>query len=357
MLIGNGWIEPEAGYKSYLPYALQTGLLQHGSEAYDTVNNVLTECLQAIKDHGVEINIPQCEGVLQSLYEATLIKDAEGTNMCLNGYDRTLKDTFPSCGANWPLELQYVSPYLRRSDVLEAIHAEDQVLGWRECSGLVGSRLRARNSAPSSTLFPDLLKQVPILLFSGSNDIICNHISTEMFIAELEWNGEKGFGAAQAERWIHMGEDIGTLQTARNLTYVLFSNASHMVPYDFAERTRKMLDNFMKVTIQQDGDQEEDISTPDELDNDTKDTTNDDSKQGLLEKYKQYYKAGSVALVIVILAVLGLVWFIWKHKGSIRRRYGFDKLGLQESGGATDTELEELVSLLKYSVSSVLMWE
>lgn len=267
--------------------------------------------------------------------------------MCFNVYDYTLKDTYPSCGMNWPYELEYMNPYLRRSDVLEAIHATDKKTGWTECNGAVSSRFRAQNSRPSSELFPDLLQSIPILLFSGTNDVICNHLSTEYFAGGLHWNGAKGFGEGSRHEWIFEGQDVGHYQIARNLTYVQIYNASHMVPYDKPRLSRDMLDRFMGMDVQPLSDtlpeaSREDETIPIEPSNPESPSTSEGAISKF-ERYRKYYKAGSVALVVIILAVVTLGYCVYKHRGTIQRRYGFDKLGLQESGRADDTELEELV--------------
>ena len=354
LLIGNGWIDPMSGYSSYLPFAVQAGLLQPGTEQYKAVAATSEACDKEKQTHGSSVHNPVCEQILSKLFEVTLTRDAQGTNMCFNVYDYNLRDTYPSCGMNWPSELQYMNPYLRRKDVLEAIHATDKKTGWTECNGAVGAQFRALNSKPSSALFPDILKHIPILLFSGSNDVICNSLSTTNFIDALEWNGKKGFESDAKQEWSFEDQDVGHYRIARNLTYVEIYNASHMVPYDKPALTRNMLDRFMGLDAGPIGTAQAPIpvetipETPIGYIPEEKTTTDETTATkeayltSKLKKLKQYYKAGSVALVVVLLAVAGLVFFIYKHRGSIKRRYGFDKLGLQESGRANETELEEL---------------
>jgi hypothetical protein len=70
----------------------------------------------------------------------------------------------------------------------------------------------------------------------------------------MEWNGGKGFELspgnwAPREEWVFQGESAGMYQTARNLTYVLFYNSSHMVPFDVPLRSRDMLERFIGVNI------------------------------------------------------------------------------------------------------------
>ena len=96
------------------------------------------------------------------------------------------------------------------------------------------------NSPPSITLLPTLLEHIPILLFSGDKDLICNHLGTEEMIHRMTWLNGTGFedppgsgSWAPRQPWTFDGEPAGFYQTARNLTYVLFYNSSHMVPFDY----------------------------------------------------------------------------------------------------------------------------
>ena len=117
--------------------------------------------------------------------------------MCVNIYDIRLSDTYPSCGMNWPPDLTYITPYLRRDDVRVALHAPKDSNAWAECRSTVGSALSAKKSKPSVELLPKILdKGVKVLLFSGDQDLICNYVGTERMIEKLEWNGETGFNVS-----------------------------------------------------------------------------------------------------------------------------------------------------------------
>lgn len=47
-------------------------------------------------------------------------------------------------------------------------------------------------SASSITLLPSVLERIPVLLFAGDQDYICNHMGIEKLIDRMAWNGEKG---------------------------------------------------------------------------------------------------------------------------------------------------------------------
>lgn len=211
------------------------------------------------------------------------------------------------------------------------IDTDKKKTGWTECSGGVSGSFRARNSAPAIEILPSLLEHMPILLFSGDQDLICNHLGTEEMIHHMTWLNGTGFedppGSgtwAPRQPWTFEGEPAGFYQSARNLTYVLFYNSSHMVPFDYPRRTRDMLDRFVGVDIRGIGGEDsqsqvggETNRPPTSVDETTKQS--EESKAEEKEKLKQatwraYYRAGAAALVFVIIAALGLGFFVYRQR-------------------------------------------
>ncbi|CAG8949811.1 hypothetical protein HYFRA_00004135 [Hymenoscyphus fraxineus] len=348
MLIGNGWISPEEQYKAYLTYSYERGLVQHGTEIAKRLESQQAVCMSALNENGGKdrVDIPKCEQILQSILKETQKKGPNGEMQCTNMYDIRLTDTYPSCGMNWPPDLDQVTPYLRRKDVTEALHINaGKTTGWTECSGAVGSAFRAKQSKPSIQILPELLKEVPIVLFSGAEDLICNHIGTEDLISNLEWNGGKGFELspgtwAPRRNWEFEGQAAGFYQEARNLTYILFYNSSHMVPFDFGRRTRDMLDRFMKVDIGSIGGVPTDSRIDGEKGLETSvgghpnSTAAQEAETAKLEaaKWQAYYKSGEIVLVIVVIAAAAWGYYVWKER---RQRPGYKSL----FGGETPMSL------------------
>lgn len=131
----------------------------------------------------------------------------------------------------------------------------------------------------SVTLLPGLLEKIPILLFAGDKDFICNHLGIERLIEALEWNGSMGFGVSTREitplralkisterqdtrldrkrnrRWnlgrreeshICQGRCRWHLVASRSSSLQVY-NSSHMVPYDVPHVAHDMMLRFMGV--------------------------------------------------------------------------------------------------------------
>lgn len=332
LLIGNGWISGKDQYPSYISYAKEAGLVKDGSEASGHLDQMLLACTAELdkggKDH---VDVGVCEAILQEILR---ISQKELKGECINMYDTRLKDSYPSCGMNWPPDLTQLKPYLRREDVTKAIHIDqDKKTGWTECNGPVGGAFNAAKSKPSLTLLPELLKTVPILLFSGDKDLICNHLGTEELINNLEWNGGKGMELsagtwAPRSDWVFEGEAAGIYQSARNLTYVKFYNASHMVPFDFPRRSRDMLDRFMGVDIASIGGAPADSVLDGEKAPSTSvgghpnSTAAQEAEQDKLQEaaWRAYRRSGEVALFFVLIAAVAWGYFVWRDR---RRRAGY----------------------------------
>ncbi|KAH0543637.1 Cell death protease [Glutinoglossum americanum] len=337
LLIGNGWISPLHQYNAYLPYSYKRGLVQGGSEIATRLEAQQSICLSILSKRvaggNLTIDEPQCEAVLTSILSETS-KWTGDVSECVNMYDVRLKDTYPSCGMNWPPDLADVTPYLRRPAVLEALHVNpDKRTGWQECSGPVSGAFKARNSKPAIELLPGLLEKMPILLFSGDQDLICNYMGTEDLIHNMEWNGGKGFETspgtwAPRQSWTFEGEPAGIYQEARNLTYVLFYNSSHMVPFDYPRRTRDMLDRFIGVDIASIGGTPADSRIDGEKGLETSvgghpnSTAAEEAERQRLQKatWDAYYKSGEIALVVVAIAAGIWGWCVYRDR---RRRGGY----------------------------------
>ena len=51
-----------------------------------------------------------------------------------------------------------------------------------------------RRSNSSVTVLPRVLERVPVLIFAGDQDLICNYVGLENMIQGLTWNGATGLG-------------------------------------------------------------------------------------------------------------------------------------------------------------------
>ncbi|CAH1759210.1 4867_t:CDS:10, partial [Entrophospora sp. SA101] len=293
--IGNGWIDPVSQYNAYYTFAVEKNLLD---SEHKTLAEKQLETCKGMLNKQVQIHLDSCEDILSTVLESSRRSRSGNDDNCINQYDiRDYTDTFPSCGINWPYELTTIRSYLRRTDVVGAIHADSQQLGWVECNGGVGRLF-------NDDLLPDLLKNINVLLYNGDQDFVCNVNGIRDMISNLEWNGSKGFMNNTAKPWYINDEIVGEVTSERNLTYAVIYKASHMVPYD--------------APVQN---------------NPTEDNTKD---------WDKYYNAGTATLIIVIIGVVGLV--IWVFRGKlIRRRRTTTSQAMKAAVEAENNEMELVI--------------
>ncbi|KAI0068606.1 alpha beta-hydrolase [Artomyces pyxidatus] len=323
--IGNGWIDSRRQYPAYLDYALKHGLVELGSPLYDAGKKATDECVALLNMlPGEPVHEATCEGLL-----AKVVGNAErpSDGMCLNIYDVRLKDEFPACGMNWPYDLKNITTYLRRPDVVSSLHATAKSESWVECQTRLHRELSMHNSQSSVTVIPRVLEKIPILIFAGDQDFICNYVGIENFIQALTWNGETGLGKVETQTWTVENQPAGTWVTSRNMTYVKIFNASHMAGYDVPHVAHDMILRFMGMNFSAITDGSARI--PSSVGANIKPSFIESSKpsetpapistktpQQDKAMWEAYYNAGSAALVLVLIFV-ALGTFFWCR---VRRR-------------------------------------
>ncbi|CAI5760213.1 unnamed protein product [Candida verbasci] len=248
LLIGNGWVSPNEQSLSYLPFFVDKKLIDTNNPQWLTILKTHENCQKIVnkidstfKDgqiHDYEIDSGECESILNKLLRAT---NNHGES-CINIYDYNLRDSYPSCGMSWPNELSNVYPFLRSDEVMNDLNLQYKK-EWVECNGRVGGHFKARNSVPSIHLFPELLQQIPIILFNGANDIVCNSVGVLSYIKKLSWGGVTGFqNDTNQIDWIYNDSSVGYILQERNLSFINIENSSHMVPYDLPDVSRALMD-------------------------------------------------------------------------------------------------------------------
>ncbi|KAH9943181.1 alpha/beta-hydrolase [Epithele typhae] len=324
--IGNGWMDARRQYPAYLDYALKHGLLDEASENYKTSKAVVDNCEAKMKtytDHE-PVHVDVCETIIMTVLSDKNRK-LNGVDMCANIYDVRLEDTSPACGMNWPPDLPAIYKYLARKDVVAAIHAQNIPGEWVECKSRVHSEFATRKSNSSVTVLPRVLEKIPVMLFVGDQDMICNYVGVESMIQALTWNGETGLGKVTTQSWTVNNNPAGTWVNSRNLTYVKVFNASHMVGFDVPHVSHDMILRFMGVNFSAITDGSARISSS--VGDDSKpvhaiidDTTASppvSTKTPEQDKamWEAYYNAGSAGLVLALIALLvgGFLWYRYKR--------------------------------------------
>ena len=357
--IGNGFIDPKNQYGTELETMVEKNIWTTSSDDYKRVARIVDSCRKQLDklfaSSGSPREVSECDEILQTIVASTTAKQPGSSGYtCINIYDVRLSDSSPACGMNWPTTLSAMYDYLRREDVRNALHVDEnhKPEAWVECNANVGSAMRTDTSSPASVkLLPELLESgIRVLLFAGEEDLICNAIGVRRTAENLEWGGNKGFGDRLAQDWYVNGSLAGTWRTARNLTYVGIKGASHMVGVDKPIESHDMMVRFMGIDYMK-------VAGPNAL---IPSRVGDEPDRVLITgggggvaqigkdgsrvipgsgkteeqvaeeaRWRAYYDAGSLALVILLLAVAIGTWLLLRARK--KRRLERSRIG---RGGA-----------------------
>ena len=95
---------------------------------------------------------------------------------------------------------------------------------------------------------PALLEaKIPILIYAGDQDFICNWLGNKAWTLNLPWSGKNAFNAASDKEWVpaSTGKPAGVARTANGFTFLRVYQAGHMVPRDQPVNALAMINNFI----------------------------------------------------------------------------------------------------------------
>ncbi|WEW61367.1 carboxypeptidase C [Emydomyces testavorans] len=244
VLIGNGLTDSKTQYAGYKPMGC-------GEGGYPAVLSP-TVCAQ------MERNLPACQQAIQACY------DNGDTRSCVNSasqcnrnfispYQQTGRNVYDVRGpCQDPANLCYsivgwIGRYLNQQEVIQAIGAE--VRSFSSCNNQVNNAFYNTGdwSRPFHRKVPGLLEKIPVLIYVGDADYICNWIGNKLWVDALDWPGKSQFSNKQLKdvKVAKSGKVYGQLKTHQNFAYLRLYQAGHLVPYDQPEAALEMLNKWV----------------------------------------------------------------------------------------------------------------
>ncbi|EPS43150.1 hypothetical protein H072_2921 [Dactylellina haptotyla CBS 200.50] len=240
--IGNGLTDPKTQFKAMQPMACGGG----------EVDAVLSPALcDKMKEDS-----KRCQTMIERCYETTQKKACRDATLFCEGkllgtvktnkwsiYDLRHRKGDPS---NHP-EGKYVQKFLKNSDVLATLGVE-RFHAYRPSSTEV---MRAFVGAgdkmlPYQKFIPEILKKIPIMVYAGDKDYICNWLGVRDWTEQLEWSGKEEYNRVGLKAWKLRGKEVGKMKNAGNLSFVRVYDAGHSVPNDQPEAALDMMNSYLK---------------------------------------------------------------------------------------------------------------
>ena len=246
VLIGNGLTDPLTQYPEY-----ETMACNSKESGYKPV-------LDEAECEGMLANLPRCLSFIESCYESQSVFSCVPASIyCNNGqigpYQKTGRNVYDvrkMCeGSSLCYKgLEYIDQYLNQEVVKEKLGAE--VDTYESCNFDVNRNFMFAGDwmKPYHKNVIDLLeKELPVLIYAGDKDFICNWLGNKAWTNELEWSGKAEFSDAKIEK---MFSDDGKVQIGevKNFDYFTFArmfDGGHMVPYDQPEASLAMLNRWL----------------------------------------------------------------------------------------------------------------
>lgn len=80
--------------------------------------------------------------------------------------------------------------------VVDAFNAELKHTPWVQCNSTIANQMWSPESTPSVQLLPDLVDNIPVLVYAGDLDMMCNWIGLNATLSNLKWSNQQGFGVS-----------------------------------------------------------------------------------------------------------------------------------------------------------------
>jgi len=245
--IGNGLTNPPEQYKWYPEMAY--GGSSHGFKVipeavYFLMKAGLIPCefLADTCNNGHQIfNDASCHAAMLNCNFAEIIPfQATG----LNPYDMREKcDNPPLC-----YDFSKLGTWLNKDSTKNALHVSNKSDKWESCNLDVNWNFHGDWMKDFSGDIADLLNAgIPVLIYAGDVDYICNYLGNQAWTLKLEWNHKNEFNSVKQEQW-GKGEDgksAGLARSSNGLTFLQVYDAGHMVPMNKPLVALEMIKDFV----------------------------------------------------------------------------------------------------------------
>jgi cathepsin A (carboxypeptidase C) len=242
LLIGNGLTDPLSQYDMYEPMAC-------GGGGYPAVLSE-DEC------QGMLDAQPRCNSLIEACYNSESVwtcvpASIYCNNVMMGPYQKTglnVYDIRTPCGESALCydDLQFVVDYLNKPEVKKALGA--QVDTYTECNFDTNRNFLFAGDwmKPYYHSVVNVLESgIPVLIYAGDKDFICNWLGNEAWTKNLEWSGAGKFKKADTLPWSLNGEEVGEVTNAGDFTFLRIYDAGHMAPYNQPEASLDMLNRWI----------------------------------------------------------------------------------------------------------------
>ncbi|RKP32678.1 hypothetical protein METBISCDRAFT_29544 [Metschnikowia bicuspidata] len=242
VLIGNGLTDPLIQYEHFVPMACGKGGEPSVLSAQECAN--------------MASSIPRCLFMIETCYNTGSVWSCVPASIYCNNaqmgpYQKTGRNVYDirkRCG-NSSLcydTLQYIEDYLNLPEVRKKLGVEVDL--YQSCNFDVNKNFLFAGDwmKPYHKNVVDMLESgLPVLVYAGDKDFICNWLGNQAWTEALPWSGHKNFSAAPLRDWKVGNRVAGKVKNHKHFTFLRVFEAGHMVPYDQPENSLAMVNSWI----------------------------------------------------------------------------------------------------------------
>jgi len=235
--IGNGWVDPLTQYGAYADFLVDKNMLDTTSQTlYDST--LYPACAVLINTGVWPLAIEECNLAMQGV-----LSDAEAqAGRTINVYDVTIPcQVEPLC-----YDFSDADTYLNSAEVKAGLGVKSDI-EWVDCSQEVHLLFLADWVGNFAVDIPIVLeKNISVLIYSGTNDFICNALGGSRWLSGMTWFGQDAYNKAVETDWLVDNKVAGKAKSASGLTFLTVNDAGHMVPMNQPQNALAMAQQFIQ---------------------------------------------------------------------------------------------------------------
>ncbi|KAG5920335.1 hypothetical protein E4U53_003931 [Claviceps sorghi] len=235
LAIGNGFTDPMTQYSYLQPMVC-------GKGGYPAVMS-RSDCQL------MELGLPGCKAAIKRCYDG---HDAElcsrASNSCYASVMSVYRgNKYDILNVNGTGQTSYATAFLNSTHTKKVLGVEVD-RQYQECSTDVYHDFVSSGDwmLPAQGPVPDILAQVPVLIYAGDADFICNWLGNRAWVNALEWPGKSAFNSAKVKDLrVGSGRKYGTVRAAQGLAFMRIFKAGHGVPQYEGEGSLDFVNRWM----------------------------------------------------------------------------------------------------------------
>ncbi|KAG5914799.1 hypothetical protein E4U42_000296 [Claviceps africana] len=235
LAIGNGLTDPMTQYASMRPMVC-------GEGGYPAVMSK-SDCER------MKMGEPGCKNAIKMCYDGNEKELCfRATSSCYTDVMGVYKgNVYDILHANGTGQTTYATAFLESRNTKEVLGVEVD-RKYQECNTRVYDDFNFSGDwmSPAQKPIPDILAHVPVLIYAGDIDFICNWLGNRAWVNALEWPGKSAFNSAKVkELRLKSGRQYGNVRAAQGLAFMQIFKAGHTVPQYEGEGSLDFVNRWM----------------------------------------------------------------------------------------------------------------